>query len=452
MTDPTRDLVALDRAHIWHPFTHHGLWGTESDPAVVIVGAEKNELIDAQGRRYLDAISSLWCNTLGHRVSAIDDAIRAQLERFAHSTLLGLSSEPAIRLAARLAELTPGDLSRSFFSDAGATAVELALKIAIAHAEITHGPKRRKILTLGGAYHGDTMGAVALGYSDFFHRHFSHLVFPVEKLPCTDFAHRPEGESEAAFAERVTAEAVRQVHEAGDTLCAVVMEPIIQGAAGMILQPKGFFAAIAEAARTVGSLVIADEVATGFWRTGRRFASEHENVVPDILCVAKGLTGGYLPLAATLVRPHVFEPFASGGADGRRTLFHGHTYTGNALGCAAALAATDALETLAHTGRIDRLAERLAKRLAPLHSHPHVLEVRQVGLMAGIELVAARSPRKAYDPSLRIGNTVAQEARRRGVMLRPLGPVMVLMPPFSFSDDELDRAVATLIASIDAVL
>lgn len=418
-------LEALDRKHLWHPFTHHGLWGTASDPIAVIVGAEGNELIDAEGRRYLDAISSLWCNTLGHRVPEVDEAIRAQLDRFAHSTMLGLSNEPAIELAALLASLTPGDLDRVFYSDSGATAVEIALKIA---AQIGGGgSKRRKFLALDDAYHGDTIGAVSLGYTDFFHRHFRDLVFPVEKMP------------------RETGRAIDLIHRTGDDLCAVVLEPIMQGAAGMLPQPKGYLHAVANAARDVGALLIADEVATGFWRTGERFACTHDNVVPDILCVAKGLSAGYLPLAATIVRPHVFEPFASGKADGARTLFHGHTYTGNALACAAAIAGTQKLEQLAASGRIARLIEKLAQLLEPLSAHTKVREVRQRGLMAGIELDAG-------DPLLRKGNAVAQEARRRGVLLRPLGPVMVLMPPFSFTDDELERTVRVLEESIDATL
>ena len=430
-----RDLIDADLRHLWHPFTHMGVWGGPDDPVVVIERAEGNELIDTEGRRYLDAISSLWCNTLGHRVPAIDTAIRAQLDRFAHSTLLGLSSRPAIELAERLAALCPGDLERVFYSDAGATAVEVALKIAAQRTRIVEGEhsKRRRFLTLDDAYHGDTLGAVSLGFSPGFHRAFEHLAFPVGRLP------------------RDTAGAVAAIHATGPALCAVVVEPLVQGAAGMLLQPRGWLAAVARATREVGALLICDEVATGFWRTGRRFACEHEGVQPDLLCLAKGLTGGYLPLAATVVTPAVFEPFASGGADGARTLFHGHTYTGNALGCAAALASLDALEQLATDGRIAALEQRLALALAPLAHHPHVLEVRRCGLMVGIELVAdQRGPRRFGRPQ-RVGHKVAHHGRDRGVLLRPLGDVMVLMPPFSFGNDELDRAVRAVQDGIDAI-
>lgn len=435
MSARTDALVHADLRHLWHPFTHHGLWGGPDDPLVVIERAEGNELIDTEGRRYLDAISSLWCNTLGHRVPAIDEAIRAQLARVAHSTFLGLSGEPAIHLAEKLAALCPGELSRVFFTDAGATAVEVALKIAAQRARLVDGDgtRRRRFLALDDAYHGDTMGAVSLGFSPGFHRAFEHLAFPVGRLP------------------RDVDGAVAIIRAAGPELCAVVVEPLVQGAAGMLVQPPGWLAAVAEATRAAGALFICDEVATGFWRTGRRFACEHEGVVPDVLCLAKGLTGGYLPLAATVVTPAVFAPFSQGGADGARTLFHGHTYTGNALACAAALAAVDALEALAAQGRIAALEERLARALAPLVEHPHVLEVRRRGLMVGVELVASRQGPRRFARTQRVGHRVAHHGRERGVLLRPLGDVMVLMPPFSFIDDEVDRAVGAVRAGIDAV-
>jgi len=421
----SNDLKSLDQKHLWHPFTHHGLWGSDDEPIVIIERAEGNELIDTDGNRYLDAISSLWCNTLGHKVEAIDDAIRAQLDKIAHSTLLGLSSAPAIQLGARLAQVCPGDLNRVFFSDAGATAVEIALKIAVQYSRISHAKARTKILSLSDAYHGDTMGSVSLGYSSWFHRHFDHLVFDVGKMP-----HQVEG-------------ALEMIGSAGDELCAVIIEPLMQGAAGMRTQAPGYLKAVADACQNAGGLFIADEVATGLWRTGKRFACDHEDVVPDILCLAKGLSGGYLPMAATIVRDHVFEPFATGRPDGERTFFHGHTFTGNALGSAASLAALDGLEALANTGRVDEMVQLLTELLEPLKTHDKVLEVRQRGLMVGVEI-------KHENPTDRVAYKIAQISRSRGVMLRPLGPVMVLMPPFSFSDDDLRRTVSTMRESIDA--
>jgi adenosylmethionine-8-amino-7-oxononanoate aminotransferase len=449
--DETRRLVELDLRHLWHPFTHQGLWGGPEDPVVVIERAEGNELIDTAGRRYLDAISSLWCNTLGHRVPEIDRAIEEQLSRVAHSTLLGLSSRPAIELAAKLAELCPGDLDRVFFSDSGASSVEIALKIAAQRARLEKAGRRRRFFTLEDAYHGDTVGAVSLGFTNWFHRHFDHLVFDVGKLPTTASGKREKGESLLPFEERIQKEAVARILQAGETLAAVVVEPIVQGAAGMYIQPAGYLSAIAKAAREVGALLIADEVATGLWRTGRRFAVEHEDVVPDILCIAKGLSGGMLPIAATVARPNVYAPFGTGGVEGDRTFFHGHTYGGNALGCAASLAALDLLEKLAASGRIEEMERRLHTLLDPLKSHPHVLEVRQKGLMVGVDLVADRASRRAFQRTDRIGHHVAHHARSHGVMLRPLGPVMVLMPPFSFSDSELERTVEALARAIDEV-
>ena len=423
----TTELVAWDLAHLWHPFTHHGLWGTADGGVFVIERAEGNVLIDTDGRRYIDAISSLWCNTLGHQVPAIDDAIRAQLDKVAHSTMLGLSNQPAIRLAKRLADLAPGDLDRVFYSDAGATAVEIALKIAVQYQRI-EAPQRTKLLSIGEAYHGDTMGSVALGYSSWFHRHFDHLVFDVGKLSLD-----PE-------------QACAAIAAAGDELAAVIVEPLVQGAAGMLMQPQGYLRAIADATRAAGGLLIADEVATGLWRTGRRFACDHEDVVPDIMCLAKGLSGGYLPVAATIVGPNVFAPFAQGGPDGSRTFFHGHTFTGNPLGCAASLAALDALEDLASAGRVAELIDRLTARLARLSGNERVREIRQRGLMVGVALNvdAVAQPRK--------GHEIAQYARSHGVLLRPLGTVMVLMPPFSMTDEQLDTVMDVLTAGIDAVL
>ncbi len=434
---------------MWHPFTHHGQWGTEAEPVVVIERAEGNTLIDTDGRRYLDAISSLWCNTLGHQVPAIDDAIRAQLGKVAHSTMLGLSSRPAVELAAKLADLCPGDLSRVFFSDAGATAVEIALKIAVQHSELVHGGKRKKILTLEDAYHGDTMGSVSLGYSSWFHRHFDHLKFDVGKLPCPYASKRLQGLELSAFERQLIDGAVKAIEDAGSELCAVVIEPLMQGAAGMIDQPSGYLKAVADATKRVGGLLIADEVATGFWRTGRRFACDHEDVTPDIMCLAKGLSGGYLPMAATLVTPQVFEPFAGGGPDGRNTFFHGHTFTGNALGCAASLAALDTLEAIAASGQIGQMIEALTYSIGHLNFHENVREIRQRGLMVGVEL--AQFDGAPYPKEARMGHRVAMHARSLGVLLRPLGDVLILMPPFSLSPAELEQAVDALIDSIEEV-
>ncbi|MEE2903899.1 MAG: adenosylmethionine--8-amino-7-oxononanoate transaminase [Myxococcota bacterium] len=423
----TTDLKTLDQRHIWHPFTHHGIWGSEAEPIIIIDRAEGNEIIDIEGKRYLDAISSLWCNTLGHRVEKIDAAIRDQLDKIAHSTLLGLAGTPSIELATRLAAICPGDLNRTFFSDAGATSVEIALKIAVQYSRLKHDKPRTKILSLAEAYHGDTMGSVSLGYSSWFHRHFDHLVFDVQKLP-----HNIEG-------------SVKMIQEAGDELCAVIIEPLMQGAAGMITQPNGYVKAVADACQNTGGLFIADEVATGFWRTGRRFAVDHENVVPDILCLAKGLSGGYLPMAATVVRDHVFEPFSDGQPTGEKTFFHGHTFTGNALGCAASSAALEALEEVASTGRVQEMIEILTEALEPFHSDDRVVEIRQRGLMVGLEL-------RHSDSRDRVAYRVAKESRNRGVLLRPLGTVMVLMPPFSFSNEDLLRTVQVMKESMDAIM
>ena len=411
------DLAAADHAHLWHPFTQQRGW--EAEEPLVIERAEGTDLIDTSGRRLIDGVSSLWCNVHGHRHPRIDAAVREQLERVAHTTMLGLSHPPAIDLARRLAEVSPPGLERVFYSDSGSTAVEIALKMAFQFWQQQPEPaarRRTRFVALRDAYHGDTVGSVSLGGIDLFHSLYRPLLFDALRAEPGD----------ADDLERV-------LDESGDEVAAVVIEPLVQGAAGMLVHPPAYLSAVRELCDRHGTLLVADEVATGFGRTGRMFACEHEGVAPDFLCLAKGLTGGYLPLAATLTTERVYEGFL-GEFEQFRAFFHGHTYTGNPLACAAALATLDVFEeerTLDHVGELDAL---LGDLLEPVAALPRVAEVRRRGLMVGIEL-------GGFGPAERMGHRVTLEARRRGAVVRPLGDVVIIMPPLAISACELRRLV-----------
>jgi adenosylmethionine---8-amino-7-oxononanoate aminotransferase len=416
------DLDSADRAHLWHPFTQQRGWVQE--PPLVIERAEGSELIDVEGRRYIDGVSSLWCNVHGHRHPRIDAAVRSQLERVAHSTMLGLSHSPGIELAQRLAEIAPAGLTRVFYSDSGSTAAEIALKMAFQYWR-QRGERRTRFVALQNAYHGDTIGSVSVGGIDLFHSLYRPLLFDTLKAQPGDVT---ELEALLAWNEGEVA--------------ALIMEPLVQGAAGMLLHPDGYLRAARELCDRHGVLLILDEVATGFGRTGRMFACEHEEVAPDLLCLAKGISGGYLPLAATLASERVYEGFL-GEFHELRTFFHGHTYTGNPLACAAALASLEVFEEERTLERLQPKIELLGELLEPVAAHPGVREIRRRGFMVGIELTEAPL-------ELRMGHRVTLEARRRGAIIRPLGDVVVLMPPLSISERELRRLVAITAGAIDA--
>ena len=393
----------------------------------MIEAAEGTELIDVDGRRYLDGVSSLWCNVHWHRHPKIDAAIREQLEHVAHSTMLGLSHPGAADLAARLVEIAPAGLNRVFYSDSGSTAVEVALKMAFQHWQHRGGQHVRKtsFICLDQAYHGDTIGSVSVGGMPLFHGTFEPLLFE---------AHRAKPGDIDDMARLL---ALRE-----EEVAAVVIEPLVQGAAGMLTHPPGYVRAIRRLCDRHGALLICDEVATGFGRTGTMFACEQEGVSPDLLCLAKGLTGGYMPLAATLATERIYEAFLGASSD-YRTFFHGHTYTGNPLACAAAIASLDVFERERTLVRIQPKIRLLSEWLRHVERMPEVHEVRQRGLMVGIDL-------GEHDPDLRLGHRVVLEARRRGVIVRPLGEVIVLMPPLSMSKQDLRRLVQVVGQSIRA--
>jgi len=430
-----RQLAAWDRTLVWHPFTQMA----EYEP-LIIERAEGCTLIDIHGRRYLDGVSSLWCNVHGHRHPRIDEAIRRQLQQVAHVTLLGVSNPTTIRLARRLVELAPPGLNHVFFSDDGATAVEAALKMAFQYwrQRTPPQPGKKLYVALGDAYHGDTLGSVSVGGVERFHAMFRPLLFETIRLPAPNPYRPPPGVDAADLARHSLQQLEAVLAEHHHRIAAMVIEPLVQAAAGMIVHPPGYLRGVRELTRRWGVLLIADEVAVGMGRTGKMFACQHEEVSPDFLCLAKGLTGGYLPLAATLTTEEVWQAFLGTYAESK-TFFHGHTYAGNPLGAAAALATLEVFEeerTLQRLGpKIARLAEHL-RRIAQLE---HVGDVRQCGFLAGIELVRDRTTKEPYPWAERRGWRVCDHARAEGVLLRPLGNVIVIMPPLAITLEELDR-------------
>jgi adenosylmethionine---8-amino-7-oxononanoate aminotransferase len=420
------ELADLDRRHLWHPFTQQQGWMEEDFP--IIESADDTTLYDTEGNAYIDGVSSLWCNVHGHRHPAIDIAIKDQLDRVAHSTMLGLSHAPAAKLAKRLVDLAPDGLNRVFFSDNGSTACEIALKMAYQWHHQRGEWWRAGFVCLRNSYHGDTLGSVSVGGIELFHSLYRPLLFDVWQ------------------AEPGDVDSMRTLlAENAERCAAVIVEPLVQGAAGIHVQPEGYLRAVRELCDEFGVFLICDEVATGFGRTGTMFACEHEGVAPDLMCVAKGLTGGYLPLAASLTTERVYEGFL-GRHEQLRTFFHGHTYTGNPLACAAALATVRIFEQ-------ERTLERLQPKIALLgellatdvERLPAVREVRRCGFMVGIEL-------QGFPVETRIGHRVTLEARARGAIIRPLGDTVVLMPPLSIEPAELRRLVEITAAAISAAV
>lgn len=446
---PPETLAAWDKAHLWHPFTAQADWAA-GDP-LIIDRAEGLDLIDIHGRRYLDGVSSLWCNVHGHRHPTLDAAIREQLDRVAHVTLLGVTHPPAIELARRLVELAPPGLTRVFYSDDGATAVEVALKMAFQYWQQLDPPqpRRAKFVSLGGAYHGDTLGDVSIGGVDRFHRMFAPLLFPAIRVPSPYCYRCPLGLVRPSCRIACLDEVERVLVEHAGEVAAVVIEPLVQGAAGMITHPEGYLRGLSELCRKHDTLLIADEVAVGFGRTGRMFACEHESVTPDFLCLAKGLTAGYLPLAATLTTEAVHAAFDATATE-QKTFQHGHTYGGNPLGAAVALANLRVFEDERTLENLAPKIDRLRRRLAAISELAYVGDVRQCGLIAGIELVADKATRQPFPWERLNGARVCRLARESGLLIRPLGDVIVVMPPLAIPLERLDWMLDVIEQSIVA--
>jgi adenosylmethionine-8-amino-7-oxononanoate aminotransferase len=446
--DPQR-LRELDNQIVWHPFTPMSAYRQEHAP--IIVEADGFYLIDGDGRRFLDGHSSLWCNIHGHCVPAIDDAIRAQLDRVAHSTLLGLGNDKSIELAAELIRLTPPGLDHVFYSDCGAAGVEVALKIAYQYYHQRAGGgtpgTRSTFLHFDGAYHGDTIGTMSIGSIGRFKNLYTPLLFPVlwSSVPCA-FPDSPDQENDEL--DRWTRELERLLEEHHESIAGVVIEPLVQAAAGIKVQAPGFLRCVRELTRRYDVLLIVDEIAVGFGRTGTLFACEQESVSPDILILSKGLTGGYLPLAATLVTSEIFDAFLGDPWAGR-TFYHGHTYTGNPLACSAASASLRLIQEN-HVLENSRLLEAaLQQELASLKDIPTVKEIRHKGTMVGIELGREHGP---FPPELRVGHKVVLACRQRSVVLRNIADVIVLMPAPAMPEPLVRQLVQSVRESIIEVL
>ncbi len=448
MLSDKRDYEAIDKLYVWHPFTQMSDW--EVSDNLVIESGNGVYLRDTQGREYIDGVSSLWCNVHGHRKKAIDEAIRKQLKKMAHSTMLGLAHVPGAELAERLVDLAPEGLHKVFYSDSGSTAVEVALKMAYQFWQQTsdRGVKRKlttktKFLTFGNAYHGDTLGSVSVGGIELFHKVYRPLLFDVYRVPYPEIR-SDDSDYESKIMEQVEKRIIISGHE----LAAIVIEPLVQGAAGMRLSSPRFLRFLSRVCEKHGLLLILDEVATGFGRTGSMFACQQAGITPDFLCLAKGLTGGYLPLAATLTTDYVYKAFLGAPAE-ELTFFHGHTYTGNPLACAAALANLDIFVKEKTLVKLQPKIELLATGLTKFERLSHVKAVRQCGFMVGIEL--AQDGAKPYPAQMRMGHQVCLRARQKGLIIRPLGDVIVLMPPLSIHTQDLKKILKIVYESIREV-
>ncbi len=435
MEDSFEDIRQWDRQFVWHAFTQMA----EYEP-FLIERAQGCTLTDTEGREYLDGVSSLWCNIHGHCHPRLDEALRQQLDRVAHVTSLGMSNPTTVRLARRLVDITPSGLNHVFFSSDGSSSVEVALKMAFQYWRQRDSPRPRKTkyLALDDAYHGDTLGSVSVGGVARFHEMFQPLLFDVIRLPVPQCYRLPDGVLRETACDYYLAQLEETLKEHHEEIAALVIEPLVQAAAGMITHPEGYLRGVRELTRQYDVLLIADEVAVGFGRTGKMFACEHEDIAPDLLCMGKGITGGYLPMAATLATDEIWQAFLGDYVESK-TFFHGHTYGGNPLAAAVALASLDVFQEEKTLEGLPEKTERLKAHLDRIAQLPHVGDVRQRGLIAGIELVQDLQTKEPFPWTEKRGLRVCHHALTEGVWLRPLGNVVVIMPPLSITLPELDR-------------
>lgn len=442
------ELAQKNKNYVWHPFTQMKDY-LEDDP-VIIERGEGRKLYDVNGKGYWDGVSSIWLNVHGHHVQELDDAIREQLNKIAHSTLLGIANVPSILLAEKIIEIVPNGLKKVFYSDSGATSVEIAIKMAFQYWQHKGKSKKKKFITMKEAYHGDTIGAVSVGAIDMFHQAYSTLLFDTLKVPYPYTYRSPYGEDGQMIVKKHLEEMEDLLQSNHEEVAAVIVEPLVQGASGIITMPDGYLKGLRELCTAYDVLLITDEVATGFGRTGKMFACEHEGITPDILTAGKGLTGGYLPVAITVTTEEIYRAFL-GDYEEQKTFFHGHSYTGNPLGCAVALANLKLFETTNLIEAVSHKAEYIAKRLEVLREFKHAGDIRQRGFMIGIELVQNKETKEAYSWQERVGVKVCKRARDLGMILRPLGNVIVFMPPLASTIEELDDMIAILQQAIQEV-
>lgn len=448
----THDLERWDKEYVWHPFTQMKAYRREKP--LIIERGEGSYLYDIEGNKYLDGYSSLWVNVHGHNHAELNAALREQAGKIAHSTLLGAANVPSILLAKKLVEITPQSLTKVFYSDSGSTSVEIALKMAYQYWQlkdpVRFSGKKNKFISLREAYHGDTIGSVSVGGMETFHNIFRPLLFERLETPAPYTYRLTENNDEEACKALCLDALEALLKERHEEVAGLIIEPLVQGAAGMITAPDGFLRGVRELCTRYEVLLIADEVAVGFGRTGTLFACEQEGVEPDFLCVAKGLTAGYLPLAATLTSEEIFNAFL-GEPEELRIFFHGHTYTGNQLACAVALKNLELIEQTGLIASLEKKINFLAQKLAPFRTLPHVGDVRQRGMMVGIEIVQDKASKKPFPIHMQVEHHIILHARRNGAIIRPLGPVIVLMPILSMSLEELDRLTDITYKAIETV-
>jgi adenosylmethionine-8-amino-7-oxononanoate aminotransferase len=437
-----------DKKFLWHPFTQMREW--EAHPPLIITEGRGSFLKDMYGKWYIDGVSSLWVTVHGHGKKEIDDAIKDQVDRISHSTLLGLTHPPAATLAEMLVKIAPKGLSRVFYSDSGSTAVEIGLKMAYQYWKLKGVKNKQSFLSLNNAYHGDTIGAVSVGGIDVFHDTFAPLLFNTYHAP-SPYCYRCEFGKQYPTCNMLCLEKMEALlKRRHEEIAAMIIEPLVQGAGGMLVSPPGYVKGVERLCRTYKVLMIADEVATGFGRTGKMFACEHEHITPDILCLAKGMTGGYLPLAATITTEKIYRQFLGKYKD-FKTFFHGHTYTGNQLACSAAIANLTIFKKEKTIRNMQKKISFLEKALQPVAEFSHVGDIRQKGFMTGIELVKNKKTKEPYPVEKRTAWQVCNRAREKGLLIRPLGDVIVLMPPLSISIPELKSLVQIIAEAIKEV-
>ncbi|WP_332694984.1 adenosylmethionine--8-amino-7-oxononanoate transaminase [Halalkalibacter lacteus] len=440
----TNDLIEKSKKHLWLPFTQ--MKDYDENPLMIESG-NGIKVKDINGKEYYDGFSSVWLNVHGHRKKELDDAITNQLGKIAHSTLLGMTNVPATELAEKLVEISPEQLTRVFYSDSGAEAMEIALKMAFQYWQNRGKSNKQKFVSMRNGYHGDTIGAVSIGSIDLFHHVYGPLMFKGFKAPIP-YVYRSNSSDPAVCRDECLHILEQLFVEHHHEIAALSIESMVQGAAGMIVMPDGFLAGVRKLCTKYDVLMIVDEVATGFGRTGRMFACEHENVQPDLMAAGKGITGGYLPIAVTLTTEEIYEAFYD-DYQTLKTFFHGHSYTGNQLGCAVAMENLRLFDSEKIVGDVARKSNDLHAMLRDLQSLAHVGDIRQLGFMCGIELVQSKETKAPFPAHKRVGYQVSLKMRELGMLTRPLGDVIVFMPPLVSSKKELKEMVAIMKEAID---
>ncbi|MBT2572365.1 adenosylmethionine--8-amino-7-oxononanoate transaminase [Bacillus sp. ISL-51] len=441
-----QSIIEKSKKYLWLPFTQMKDYDENS---LIIESGNGIKLKDINGKEYYDGFSSVWLNVHGHRKKELDEAIKKQLEKIAHSTLLGMTNVPATELAEMLINITPEKLTRVFYSDSGAEAMEIALKMAFQYWKNTGNPEKQKFISMKNGYHGDTIGAVSVGSIELFHHVYGPLMFESFKAPIP-YVYRSESGDPKVCRDQCLEALEKLLKEHHGEIAGLTIESMVQGASGMIVMPDGFLAGVRQLCTKYDVLMIVDEVATGFGRTGKMFACEHENVQPDLMAAGKGITGGYLPIAVTFATEAIYEAFYD-DYEKVKTFFHGHSYTGNQLGCAVAIENLRLFETERIVQQVAEKSKTAELLLHDLTSLPHVGDVRQLGLMSGIELVQTKETKQPYPPEQRVGYKVSLKMRELGMLTRPLGDVVAFLPPLASTTEELEAMVSIMKEAIREV-